>query len=722
MAESADKFRNTFFEEAYELLSDLEVTLLELEETPQDQELVGRAFRALHTIKGSGAMFGFDDVSKFTHEFEAVFDLVRSGNLDITKEIIDLALKSEDHIRSMLDAAKTGIEIDQKQAENIISQLKKLLPSETETDLEPSEDPMKNIVDTDSSSASDEEKVLRNMDVIYRIRFRPTSDIFTKGINPILLLSELRELGRCDVVANTDSIPELQDYEPEVCYVDWDVTLTTNQGLNAIKDVFIFVEDDCELDISVIDDGASTVNSDYKKLGEILADRGDIDPGQLQTLLEEKKRIGEELIEAGMVGQSRVESALVEQKHVRDIRTERQAAQASSSIRVAAEKLDRLVNLVGELVIVQARISQTAIEHGEPDFTAVSEELERLTSELRDNSLGIRMLPIGSTFSKFKRLVRDLSIELGKEIVMTTAGAETELDKTVIERLNDPMVHMIRNSIDHGVEPPDVRESRGKPRQGTIHLSAMHSGANVIIQIRDDGAGMDVDAIKAKAVKKGLITPDEELSESEIFSLVFASGFSMAEKVTGVSGRGVGMDVVKRSIDALRGSVHVESQKGIGSTVTIELPLTLAIIEGLQVEIGGEVFVLPLSMVEECIELTHENASKSHSRQLINIRGEILPYVRLRKWFKIQGEVPVIEYIVVTNNEGRRIGFVVDNVIGERQTVIKSLGKAYQNVRGISGATIQGDGRVGLILDVPRVIKSVESEELELTNNVEITH
>ncbi len=722
MAESADKFRNTFFEEAYELLSDLEVTLLELEEAPQDQELVGRAFRALHTIKGSGAMFGFDDVSKFTHEFEAVFDLVRSGSLDITKEIIDLALKSEDHIRSMLDAAKTGIEIDQKQAENIISQLKKLLPSETETDPEPSEDPIDNIVDTDSSSALNEEKVVRNMDVIYRIRFRPTSDIFTKGINPILLLSELRELGRCDVVANTDSIPELQSYEPEVCYVDWDVTLTTNQGLNAIKDVFIFVEDDCELDISVIDDGASTVNSDYKKLGEILTDRGDVDPDELQTLLEEKKRIGEELIEAGMVGQSRVESALVEQKHVRDIRNERQAAQASSSIRVAAEKLDRLVNLVGELVIVQARISQTAVEHGEPDFTNVSEELERLTSELRDNSLGIRMLPIGSTFSKFKRLVRDLSTELGKEIMMTTAGAETELDKTVIERLNDPMIHMIRNSIDHGVEPPDVRESRGKPRQGTIHLSAMHSGANVIIQIRDDGAGMDVDAIKAKAVKKGLITPDEELSESDVFSLVFASGFSMAEKVTGVSGRGVGMDVVKRSIDALRGSVRVESHKGIGSTVTIELPLTLAIIEGLQVEIGGEVFVLPLSMVEECIELTHENSSKSHSRQLINIRGEILPYVRLRKWFKIQGEVPIIEYIVVTNNDGRRIGFVVDNVIGERQTVIKSLGKVYQNVKGISGATIQGDGRVGLILDVPRVIKSVESEELELTNNVEITH
>ncbi len=716
MADKTDKFRNAFFEEAYELLSDLEATLLELEETPEDEELVGRAFRALHTIKGSGSMFGFDDISKFTHEFEAVFDLLRSGTLEITKEIIDLALKSQDHIRSMLDAAKTGSAVNQKRAADIISQLKKLLPAEA--DPESSEDDIKT-VDADSPS---EGQGVKQEDVIYRIRFRPAPNIFSMGVNPMLLLSELRDMGRCDIVANLDSIPELNDYEPEVCYVDWDITLTTNQGINAIKDVFIFVEDDCELDISVIDDGTSEVNTSYKMVGEILTDRGDVDSDALNKLLEEKKRIGEELIDAGMVGQSRVESALVEQKHVRDIRSKRQAAQTSSSIRVAAEKLDRLVNLVGELVIVQARISQTAANRGDPDFMAVSEELERLTSELRDNSLGIRMLPIGSTFSKFKRLVRDLSTELGKEIVMTTAGAETELDKTVIERLNDPMVHMIRNSIDHGIEPPDVRESRGKPRQGTIHLSAMHSGANVIIQIRDDGAGMDVEAIRAKAVEKGLITSDEELSDSEIFSLIFSSGFSTAKKLTGVSGRGVGMDVVKRSIDDLRGSVRVDSHRGTGSTVTIELPLTLAIIEGLQVEIENEVFVLPLSMVEECIELTDDNEAKAHGRQLINVRGEILPYVRLRKWFKIPGEVPGIEHIVVTNNDGRRVGFVVDNVIGERQTVIKSLGSVYQNVGGISGATIQGDGSVGLILDVPRVIQSVEKEELALANSGGLSH
>ena len=321
------------------------------------------------------------------------------------------------------------------------------------------------------------------------------------------------------------------------------------------------------------------------------------------------------------------------------------------------------------------------------------------------------MLPIGTTFGRFKRLIRDLSQELGKEIEMTTEGEDTELDKTVIERLNDPLVHLIRNCIDHGIETPEERECLGKPRVGTIHLSAVHSGAYVVIRIKDDGKGLDREAILAKAIEKGLISPNSEVTDKEVFSFVFAAGFSTAKEVTNVSGRGVGMDVVKRAIDALRGSVDMASEKGKGTTVTIKLPLTLAIVEGLLVVVGADNFVLPLSIVEECVELTREDTEKAHGRHIANIRGEIVPYIRLRNEFGIPGDCPDIEQIVITGVNGERVGFVVDQVVGQHQTVIKNLGTFYKDVDSVSGATILGDGTVALILDVPKVVRSVELAE-----------
>ncbi len=369
------------------------------------------------------------------------------------------------------------------------------------------------------------------------------------------------------------------------------------------------------------------------------------------------------------------------------------------------------MNLVGELVTVQARLSQTAAGRGDALLDTIAEEVERLTNELRDTALNIRMLPIGTTFSKFKRLVRDLSVELGKDIELTTAGAETELDKTVIEKLNDPLVHLIRNSIDHGIEMPEDREAAGKPRQGTVHLAAVHSGDSVLITITDDGAGLDKEAIRAKGLERGLVTTGAELSDKEIYNLIFAPGFSTARKVTSVSGRGVGMDVVKKAIDALRGTIDITSERGKGSTITIKLPLTLAIIESLLVKIGTDCFVMPLSIVEECIELTREDVANAHGRNLANVRDQIIPYIPLRERFRIPGELPEIEQIVITSIQGSRIGFVVDDVIGEHQTVIKSLGKMYKDVKGLSGATILGDGSVALILDVPHLVREVEREQ-----------
>jgi two-component system chemotaxis sensor kinase CheA len=368
---------------------------------------------------------------------------------------------------------------------------------------------------------------------------------------------------------------------------------------------------------------------------------------------------------------------------------------------------------VGELVTIQARLSQTALSTQHVELSAIAEEVERLTASLRDTTMNIRMLPIGTTFSKFKRLVRDLSLELGKEIELDTRGAETELDKTVIERLSDPLVHIIRNSIDHGIEDPDSRASAGKPRCGTIKLSAVHSGAHVLIRVEDDGAGLDADAIRMGAIDKGLVQKDADLAEDKLWEFILEPGFSTAKVVTSVSGRGVGMDVVKRAIDALHGSIYISSTKGKGTSIMLKLPLTLVIIDGFLTRIGEEHFIFPLSLVEECVELTRDGSQTTDGRHLANVRGHLVPYIRLREHFLAASESPDLEQIVITNVDNRRIGMVVDTVVGEQQTVIKSLGPFYQNVDGISGATILGNGTVALILDVPKLVRLVERQEMQ---------
>ena len=688
-----------FREEAYELLTSLESSLLELEESPDDLEIVGAVFRAMHTIKGSGAMFGFDDISSFTHDIETVYDLVRNGELAVTGALVSLSLAARDQIKAMLDATCGGDSCDATRTEELRGAFRALLP-----------------VKEDASVAAPGPGKVANpaaaLQRTYRIRFRPNREIALSGTNPLCLLNELRELGKCQVVAQMDDVPPLADLDPEQTYAYWDVILTTGEDIDAIKDVFIFVEDDCHIQIDLIDDEELLgTDSSYKKLGDILIERGDLTPDALQEVLRQQKRVGEMLVEAKVVSPSKVASALAEQQQVKEIRSQQQQKQQggdAASIRVPADRLDRLVDLVGEMVTIQSRLSQTALGREDAELISIAEEVERLTAELRDNTLNIRMLPIGTTFSKFKRLVRDLSQELGKEIELTTAGADTELDKTVIEKLNDPLVHIIRNSIDHGIEAPEKREAAGKKRQGTIRLAAIHSGDSVIIEIVDDGAGLNEEAIRRKAVEKGLVGEQELLSRHEVFQLIFAAGFSTAEKVTGVSGRGVGMDVVKRAIEALRGSIDIDSVAGQGTTIRVRIPLTLAIIDSLLVAIGEDCYVIPLSIVEECIELTRADVAASHGRNLVRVRDRLVPYVHLRDEFAIAGPPPEIEQVVITAVNGNQVGFVVDHVIGEHQTVIKSLGRMYRDVQGLSGATILGDGKVALILDIPQLIQRAE--------------
>ncbi|MGC9196894.1 MAG: chemotaxis protein CheA [Syntrophobacteraceae bacterium] len=693
-----ESLKEIYRTEAYELLTELETSLLALEEIPGDSELIGRVFRALHTIKGSGAMAGFEDIAAFTHEIETVFDLVRNKELDVTKPLIDLTLQAEDLIRSMLDVSQDASPVDTQRVESITNSLKRLIPRTNLQDYPGATAPAQ-------SEDRQEEKTVR-------IYFRPNREIFSRGTNPLLLLSELREMGECSVIAHTEPIPELEELDPEQCYLSWDVILTTTHSINTIKDVFIFVEDECDLEIKVID--VADREDDHgppKRVGELLIERSLVSHGDLQDALSSQKRIGELLVEKGVVEASMVESVLAEQRHVQAARSKQTVEEQSSSIRVRAEKLDTLVNLVGEMVTVQARLSQVATGMENPELLSISEEVERLTAELRDNTMSIRMLPIATTFSKFKRLVRDLSAELGKEIVLETSGGETELDKTVIERLNDPLVHLIRNCIDHGIEAPEIRKATGKQREGTVRLSAMHSGANVLILIEDDGAGLNTEAIRSKALEKRLITAEAELSEKEVFSLIFAPGFSTAGKITNVSGRGVGMDVVKRSIDALRGSIDISSRRGAGTVITLKLPLTLAIVDGLLVEVREGRYVLPLSTVEECVELTREDVARSHGRHITRVRGEIVPYIRLRERFDIEGTPPEVEQIVITESAGGKVGLVVDRVIGEHQTVIKNIGRIFRDVDELSGATILGDGTVALIIDVPKMVEGVELDQ-----------
>lgn len=692
-----DRHAEVFKDEAGELLAELESSLLELENNPGDKELIAKIFRAMHTIKGSGAMFGYDEVAAFTHNVENIYDLVRNDKLDATRNLVDLTLAACDQIRRMIERPE---DIDRSVVEELAASFRKLLPAPEEKNKQEDQQPPQ----TDEVAAGVHEK-----DLTYRISFKPDISIFANGTNPTLLLNELRESGECKITAMTDKIPLLDNLEPENCYTYWDIVLTTDMGINAVKDIFIFVEDDCDLKIEIIDPFEPVEN---KKLGEILIERGDTNKDTVDKALSGHKKLGELLVEAGIVAPDKINSALAEQQHIREMREKRQTAEASATIRVPAERLDLLVNLVGEMVTVQSRLSQLSSVINNSDLILVAEEVERLTTELRDNTMSIRMLPIGNTFNKFKRLVRDLSAELGKQITLVTEGEETELDKTVIEKLNDPLVHLIRNSIDHGIEAPAIREQKGKRKEGTVKLTAEHSGANVLIHIADDGAGIDPEAIRLKAIEKGIISPEDNLTEKEIYNLIFAPGFSMAQKITNVSGRGVGMDVVKRGIDALNGALEVKSKKNEGTTITLKLPLTLAIIDGLLVRIAEAFFVLPLSAIEECVELTREDIRAMHGKHMTHIRGEVVPYIPLRERFQIEGEPPAIEQIIINRSGDDRIGLVVDQVIGQHQTVIKSMGKFYRDIKEISGATILGDGTVALIIDIGQLTQAAIREAI----------
>lgn len=698
MTSQDDSNRAAYLEEARDLLADLEASLLELEQTPDDSDLLHKIFRALHTIKGSGAMFGFDDIAAFTHDVETIFDRVRNGVLAVNRRLLDLSFRACDHLRALLEPQEGQEAAIVAMGNDILEGLRAfggLSAAETAA----------------AAVSAPAEKIPPGPASIYRLRLRPHPDMLATGNSPLLLLEDVAELGDCRVFAHVEDVPDLAAIAPESCLVWWDCVVRSAAGPEALADVFVFVEDECDLSVDLLVEGSvSDGEQIHKRLGEILVERGDISAEALESALSSQKRLGDILTDQGLVRPDQVASALVEQHAVREMcQKVPERADKTASIRVAADKLDALVDLVGELVIVQAQIRQTVGDRGDPVLRGLAENLERLSDSLRNSTLSIRMLAIGATFSKFRRLVRDLAMELDKEIELETSGEETELDKTVIDRLNDPLVHLLRNSIDHGIESPAERQAAGKPATGHIRLGAAHAGGEVLITVSDDGAGLDAAAIRSRGEQRGLVAPGQELTDKELFNLIFLPGFSTAKSVTNISGRGVGMDVVKRAIDSLRGSVEIDSEAGRGTVISVRLPLTLAIIDGLQVQVGPEYFVVPLAQVEECVELP--GAADGADRRIVNMRGEIVPCLRLREVFSMPGTPPAIEPIVVVKIDGQRVGIAVDRVVGEYQTVIKSLGRLYHGIEEFSGATIRGDGSMALILDVSALIRRVTELE-----------
>ncbi len=684
-----DQHRIAFKEEASELLVELESSLLELEKFPDDKELIAKVFRALHTIKGSSGMFGYDDITMFTHDVESIFDFVRSGKYAVNKELIDITLRSLDYIKAMLEDDASKILSEMTEAKELIQAFRNIANS------------VKGTVQTPKGKTGVIPEVIESSNQsTYYIRFKPFEDIFMSGTNPVFLINELRGLGSAKIRANISSFPHYSDFNPEKSYTVWNIILSSSKSLDTIKDVFIFVEDDAELVVLKIDDKASPLDEVGEKLFF----------NEIDAATDYSEKNIKSIYSVFTLNQQ-INFAKTKDIERTDNTRTHQEVEAVSSLRVSADKVDHLVNLVGELVTLQAQLTSAANLSGIVNLMNISESVERITWDLRDSALNIRMLPIGTTFGKFNRLIRDLSRDLGKEVELIAEGAETELDKTVIEKISDPLIHLLRNSLDHGIESPEVRIAAGKNRVGKIKLKAFQSGGNVIIQITDDGAGVDKEAVRKKAIASGVLPPETELTESELFSLVFSAGFSTAAEITNVSGRGVGMDVVKRAIDGLRGSIEMKSVQGVGTTISLKIPLTLAIIDGLLIQVADEYFILALSSVEECIELTSKDTEASHGRNIVSVRGEIVPHIRLREFFQFPGEKPDIEQVVIVGINGNRIGFTVDSVVGQHQTVLKTLGALYRNIEGISGATILGDGRIALMLDVQKLSELEEKEE-----------
>lgn len=713
----------TFFAEAEDLLNSMEAALLRLDEGDKDMETINEIFRAAHTIKGSAGLFGLDDIVSFTHIVENVLDRARDGKIVITSDLLSIFLPCRDHIATLVENARHEQENDAAclaQGKALLDSLQPWLEAAPKTASASAPVAIATFKNTSNSAEKDHEA--------WHISVRLGPDLLRNGMDPLSILRFLRTLGDITHITTiTDHLPEYNEFDPEQLYLGFEITLVSNASQAQIEDAFMFVRDDSDIKLipprSNIEAYVNLIESlpeNPQRLGEILVKSHAISFQELEAALATQKHqakttgavgmLGNILIEEQSIPAEIVNAALDKQKKV----SEKKSSGENRFIRVDAERLDILINLIGELVINRQRVDLLSSKMGNSALIEAVTSMGNFTEAIRDAALTLRMVPIGDTFQKFKRVVRDTAKSIGKEIELEIEGAETELDRSMVEKLNDPLMHIVRNAMDHGIESIAVRQTRNKSGTGTIKLTARHDAGNIVIGIHDDGGGLDVERIRKKAIANGILEEGIHLSRQELFQLIFHPGLSTAEQVTNLSGRGVGMDVVKRNIEALQGGIEIESEIGVGTSFSIRLPLTLAIIDGFHVTAGHIDFIVPQNTILECVDLNSLNHVKGQN--CVNLRGEQVPYIRLREIFSLQPKDHSREKIVVVQFGEKRAGIVVDELHGEIQTVVKPMGPIFQALKGIGGSSLLGTGAVSLILDVQQLIGFAINRE-HLRNN-----
>jgi len=696
-----------FMDEAAELIIKMEESLLVLEQDAGNKESIDSVFRVMHTLKGSGGMFGFTSVTSFTHLLENIYDKIRADKLQLSKEILDLTFNSVDLIKNLLLSTNEPEGEVKKTYDFLIQQFKQITDSnQTSNTSKPQE--------ASNRSSNIEEKPS------YYIHFLPNKKTMQNGTNPLYLIDELIELGEGKAFVYHQNIPTFQKFNPSHLYCSWDIIISTESDLSEIIDVFIFVEDDCTIDIQKISDSNVLNNPNFiEQAANILGKIDESSISSIQELIEDTESVSKikpvnSVNEQIVIGNKPTESlestppviapasieANTDPSPIKPIKR----SNINNNIRVSSKKIETLINLVSEMVTSQARLNLLAKKSKDDEIIEVTEALEKLTRQLRDNAFEISLIPISSLITRFQRLIRDLSNELNKEIEFTTEGVDTELDKTIIESLVDPIMHIFRNALDHGFENADERTKAGKKPKGTLKFKAYYSGTNVFIDISDDGRGINTNIVKQKALEKGLISPSDQLNEKQLTELILLPGFSTTDTVTNLSGRGVGMDVVKKNINKIQGEISIISELGVGTTFSLKLPLTLSIIDGLLVVIEDIRYIIPILVIHKIKPVKHHIISNSFNNMII-IDGEQIPMIYLREKFNIKETPFEQEEVVVVNYEQKKVGLVIDRVIEESQVVVKSIGKHFQDQEIVSGASSMGDGHVALVLDTNKIIE-----------------